>query len=220
MDGNNLKQKLLYAIIDTGYVSDSQWEQVAEGLLAGGVDLLQVRAKGEPIHRVRELTARIQPLAANYNCPLIVNDHLEVALAFDEVGLHLGQDDMDIGEARRQLGPDRILGLSTHSVEQASKALQQADLLSYFAVGPLFPTPTKPDYPAVGLSLIKDVRALKPKIPFFCIGGIKLDNLQQVRQAGTERIVIVSELLQAENPQQAAAKARCRWYALQEAPAE
>jgi thiamine-phosphate pyrophosphorylase len=140
--------------------------------------------------------------------PLIVNDDIDLCLAYPGLGLHVGQDDLPVTEARARLGPDRILGLSTHSIEQAQGAINQAALLNYFAVGPVFATPTKPDYQAVGLELVRAVTDLRPPLPFFCIGGIKRDNLETVIQAGAQRVVIVSDILQTPDP--AAAIQTCR----------
>ena len=184
-----------YAILDTGYVDDGAWEAKAESLLAGGARLLQVRAKGRPREDLINLTARVLPLAVAYGIPLIVNDHLEVALHFPAVGLHLGQDDMDIREARKALGPDRLLGHSTHSLEQARKAMAASAILSYFAVGPVFATGTKPSYHPVGTRLVEQVTALQPPLPFFCIGGINRKNVDAVIKAGARGIVAVSDPL-------------------------
>jgi thiamine-phosphate pyrophosphorylase len=116
-------------------------------------------------------------------------------LQFPGTGLHLGQDDGDIRAARESLGPDRILGLSTHSIGQAKAAIAAAGCLSYFAVGPVFATGTKPDYTPVGTGLVRQVSALHPPIPFFCIGGIHRGNLDQVLAAGARGIVAVSDPL-------------------------
>lgn len=192
-----------YAILDSGYVDEAEWEYKAESLLAGGACLLQIRAKGHPVERVAELVERALPTARKFDVPLIVNDHLEVALAIPGAGLHLGQDDGDFREARKRLGPDRILGLSTHSLEQARSAIAAADVLSYFAVGPVFATGTKPDYPPVGLDLVRQVAQEKPPIPFYCIGGINRANLDQVLEAGARGIVAVSDPLLDEDTEAA-----------------
>jgi thiamine-phosphate pyrophosphorylase len=192
-----------YAILDSGYVDEAEWEYKAESLLAGGACLLQIRAKGHPVERVAELVERALPTARKFDVPLIVNDHLEVALAIPGAGLHLGQDDGDFREARKRLGPDRILGLSTHSLEQARSAIAAADVLSYFAVGPVFATGTKPDYPPVGLDLVRQVAHEKPSIPFYCIGGINRANLDQVLEAGALGVVAVSDPLLDEDTEAA-----------------
>lgn len=194
-----------YAILDTGYVDDDEWEYKAESLLAGGACLLQVRAKGHPVERVAELIERALPAARKYDVPLIVNDHLGLALEIPGLGLHLGQDDGDIRKAREALGPDRILGLSTHSLPQAERAIALHDILSYFAVGPVFATGTKPDYTPVGTGLVRQVSELKPPLPFFCIGGINRANLDQVLDAGARGVVAVSDPLLDDSTEEAVA---------------
>lgn len=193
----------LYGILDTAYVEDAQWESRCEALLQAGVDMIELRAKDCPVEKCLELTARIVPLFSSHlEIPLIINDHLEVALGHPRLGLHLGQDDMDPRQARETMGPSHIIGLSTHSLEQACAAEALGpEVLSYFCIGPVFATPTKPEYREVGLGLVRQVaRELKPTLPFFAIGGIKSHNLHQVIAAGAERVCIVSELLQSDDP--------------------
>lgn len=197
----SLRSARLYGILDTGYVNahTSEWEASCQALLNGGVDLLQMRAKNTSPSERKELLERILPLFADRHTPLIINDDLELALGYPKLGLHVGQDDLPVKNARAALGPDRILGLSTHSLDQAAGALECADWLDYFAVGPVFATPTKPTYTPVGLRLVTHVASLRPMLPWFCIGGLKADNWSRVAAAGGVRAVVVSELLQAEN---------------------
>ncbi len=192
----------LYGILDTGYVdaSTDAWERTCLALLAGGVDLLQLPAKRESHTARPALLARILPLVQPTGVPLFINDDLELALREPALGLHVGQDDLPVAEARAALGPDRLLGLSTHSPSQAAGALAQADLLDYFAVGPVFATATKPTYEPVGLELVSHVAGRRPALPWFCIGGLKTHNWPQVAAAGGVRAVVVSELLQAPDP--------------------
>ncbi len=198
----------LYAILDHGYVPSDRWESTAESLLTGGADLIQVRAKDVSSEERHRLVERILPIAGSHGCRVIVNDDIEVAMAFANVGLHVGQDDLSVEEARKQLGDARILGLSTHSLDQAKAAIALAKHLDYFAVGPIFATPTKPTYEPVRLELITAVSRLNPPLPFFCIGGIKRDNVQQVIDAGARRIVAVSDLLLADDVAAATATLR------------
>lgn len=186
-----------YAILDRGYVSEAKWVETALALLRGGACLLQVRAKHASACERRRLTEAVLPHCREWKTPLIVNDDCDLACDLPDCGLHLGQDDLDIGEARSRLGPDRLLGLSTHSPEQIQGALDRQELLSYFAVGPVFPTATKPDYQPVGLGLIRFAAGLHPSLPWFCIGGIGVANLPLVRAAGASAWVVVSEVLMA-----------------------
>ncbi len=189
-----------YAILDTSYASPEHFATLARTVLAGGADVVQLRAKGATtLQRVEWLRA-LAPICAAAGVPLICNDDMEAALAVPDVGLHVGQDDLSPREARMVLGPARVLGLSTHSLAQAQAALELGEVLTYFAVGPVFPTATKPDYPAVGLKLVGAVAALNPVHPWFCIGGINRQNVAQVRTAGGRAVVAVSEVLQAADP--------------------
>ncbi len=168
-------------------------------LLAGGADIIQLRAKRERTTERIEILNTLVPLCEGTDVPLIVNDDIEAALAFPGLGLHVGQDDLPPDQARVRLGPGRVLGLSTHSPEQAAGAIAHAEALDYFAVGPVFATPTKPDYTPVGLELVQQVAGLGPPLPWFAIGGIKRHNLAQVTAAGARRIVAVSDALCAED---------------------
>lgn len=198
----------LYAILDTGYVAPAQWYATAEALLAGGADLLQLRAKDASLERRAELLEEIWPLFRDQPHRLIINDDLDLARSRPGVGLHLGQDDLPIPVARTALGPDRILGLSTHSWRQARGAWTLGSYLSYFVTGPVFATPTKPTYEPVGLELVSQVGKAGPALPWFCIGGIRRANLDTVLAAGARRVVIVSDLLQADDVAAATREAR------------
>lgn len=203
---NDLRSARFYAILDTGYVPSERWTTVCRALLLGGADLIQLRAKREAPAARRSLLEAILPLFAPGAVvaappPLIVNDDIDLALAYPKLGLHVGQDDLAPQRARARLGPDRLLGLSTHSPAQAAAAQAlPAGTLDYFAVGPVFATPTKPDYTPVGLELVRHVAASRPTLPWFCIGGIKRTNLPAVLAAGGTRVVVVSEVLCSSDP--------------------
>ncbi len=200
----DLRHAKLYGILDTGYTPRGRWQQTARALLEGGVGILQVRAKGAPAAEVEALAREVLPLCAHAGVPLIINDHVDVAARLPGAGAHVGQDDIAPVEARAVLGPGRILGLSTHSPAQIAGALENARYLDYFAVGPVFATPTKPTYEPVGLELVAHAASLSPPLPFFCIGGIKENNAAQVCAAGARRLVVVSGLLLADDPAAAA----------------
>ena len=192
-----------YAILDTGYIAPENWINKYDALVAGGAGLVQIRAKREPPAQRADLLQRILehraslPSSARHP-PLIVNDDIELCLRHPGIGLHVGQDDLPAEEARQQLGPERLLGLSTHSPQQALAAIALGpSVLSYFAVGPIFATQTKPDYTPVGLELARFVANQRPNLPFYCIGGINRGNISQVRATGATRIVTVSDVLLA-----------------------
>jgi len=192
----SLENVSFYGILDTGYVSRENWVNKCQALIEGGAGIIQLRAKGESHQERKVLLEEILPLFDGINIPLIINDDVELAAAYPQVGLHVGQDDLTPREARNRLGPDRIIGLSTHSLLQAQSAICQKDLINYFAVGPIFATGTKPDYTPVGIDLITQVRSLEPPLPFFCIGGINRDRLSRVRNAGARGVVAVSDVLE------------------------
>ncbi len=127
-----------------------------------------------------------------------MNDHPHLVPKCHAQGTHVGQDDLSVAEARKLAGDDAIVGKSTHSLAQARAALQEQP--DYIGFGPLFATRTKPDYTPIGIDEIRRVQE-EVSIPVFCIGGINLGNLREVVAAGARRVVIVSGILQAENPQ-------------------
>lgn len=189
-----------YGILDTGYISGENWLSKFDALVAGGARIVQVRAKREDAPQRHELLSkayqRRQQLKKNRRPLLIVNDDVELAAEFPGIGLHIGQDDTPPLRARSILGPDRVIGLSTHSIEQAQAAMELPQgTINYFAVGPVFATQTKPDYTPVGLELVKWVASRNPDLPFFCIGGITRVNAAQVKAAGGQRVVSVSDVL-------------------------
>ncbi len=194
MNPDSLGSARLYAILDLGYVLADRVLAAAEKLLRGGADLIQLRAKRQSVAEVRELAAELHRLTHSAGVPLIINDHPEIARDVPVEGLHLGQDDLALDAAREIVGrADCWLGKSTHSVAQAVAA--QAEGADYIGFGPVFATPTKPDYAPIGMNGIRRVHELV-QLPIFCIGGIKLHNLPDVLAAGAKRAVIVSGLLQ------------------------
>ena len=184
----------LYGIIDLGYVEELNLARVAEQMIEGGVDLIQLRGKGKSLDELVGHAAKLHELTARSSTPLIVNDHAEIASRIPVEGVHVGQDDDSIELARRKAGRSVLIGKSTHSLEQALAA--QREGADYIGFGPIFATPTKPDYAPIGLADIRRVHA-EVSLPIFCIGGINIDNLQSVIDAGAKRVVMVSALLKA-----------------------
>jgi thiamine-phosphate pyrophosphorylase len=190
-----LRDSRLYGIIDVGYVPRVRdCSRVAEEMVAGGVDLIQLRGKGKSIEELVELASEIHGITAPSSTPLIVNDHADIAARVPVEGVHVGQEDDSVLLARQKTGRDLIVGKSTHNLAQARNA--QDEGADYIGFGPIFATPTKPDYKPIGLSDIRQVH-LDVAVPIFCIGGINIDNLQQVIDAGATRVVMVSGLLKA-----------------------
>ena len=194
MTAADLSRCRLYGILDLGYVDASEMAGVAGQLIDGGVELIQLRAKVRPAGEVATVATALHEITQRRGVPLIINDYPEIARSVGAEGLHLGQDDLSIAEAREIVGPDCVVGKSTHSLDQAIRAFYEG--ADYIGFGPIFATPTKPDYAPVGLEEIRKVHEAV-RIPIFCIGGIKLENLPEVIAAGARRVVIVSGLLLA-----------------------
>jgi thiamine-phosphate pyrophosphorylase len=192
----DLSRSRLYGILDLGYVEPGACRKMAEALVDGGVDLLQLRGKNQSPQEIEKLAVELRPILSERGVPLIINDHPRIARSVGADGVHLGQDDLPIAEARKIVGPECAVGKSTHSLDQAIRAFYEG--ADYIGFGPIFATPTKPDYPAIGLDDIVKVHE-SVRIPIFCIGGIKLDNLPKVIEAGARNVVVVSGLLQAED---------------------
>jgi thiamine-phosphate pyrophosphorylase len=183
----------LYAIVDLGYVEAARVAAVTEQLVRGGVDLIQLRAKKLPLEQIAQLGRAMRDVIPAGGPLFILNDHPELAPGLRADGVHVGQDDLSIAEARRLAGGG-IVGKSTHSLEQAVAAEKEGP--DYIGVGPIYATATKPDYVPVGPSLIGQVCAAV-RVPQFCIGGINEKTLPEVIAAGAQRVVIVSALLQS-----------------------
>lgn len=204
MSHQTLATTKLYGILDLGYVADARAVATAKKLIQGGVQILQLRAKGRKPSELRLLATELLTLCRSHGVPFIVNDEIELAAEVGADGCHLGQDDRPVAEARRRLPKGSIVGLSTHSLAQVRKARESRP--DYIGFGPLFATPTKPDYKPIGLEHIAEAVRTAP-FPVFCIGGINLERLPVVLAAGAERVVMVSALLQSADPATTAAEA-------------
>ena len=197
----------LYAILDLGYVAPADRIATAMKLIAGGADLLQLRAKGCEMAEIRDVAKEILPICRATGVPFIINDFPELAAELDADGVHIGQDDGPLTAARETVGPGKIIGRSTHSIMQARAALDEG--FDYIGFGPLFPTPTKLGRPGIGLADIATMQSeVGVKIPAFCIGGIKRANLPEVLESGARRVVIVSDLLTAVDVESATREVR------------
>jgi thiamine-phosphate pyrophosphorylase len=197
----------LYCILDLGYIPEENAAATTIELLAGGADLLQLRAKHRDLATIRRVAEILIPLCREAGVPFILNDHPELAAELGADGVHIGQDDGTLAAARAIIGPGKLIGRSTHSLDQARAALVEG--FDYIGFGPLFPTPTKAGRPGIGLQDIATMeREVGSQIPAFCIGGIKRDNLPEVLAAGARRIVIVSDLLTAPDVKAATAASK------------
>lgn len=197
-----LEDKKLYLVTNSDkFESEDLFLDAVASALKGGVDILQLREKNMPANKIIELGKKVKLLCAEYGAIFIVNDRVDIAYVLDADGVHLGQDDMDIESARKILGNNAIIGISTHAPEQAQKAVN--DGADYIGMGPVFTTPTKPGRQSVGLEYVKWVSE-NIKIPAFAIGGIDLDNVQDVVNAGAKKIAVVRAIINSDNPEKAA----------------
>jgi thiamine-phosphate pyrophosphorylase len=172
-------------------------EPLLRAALGGGVDIVQLREKQLGRAEIERAASTFRRIADNYSALFIVNDDPDLARSCDADGVHVGQDDASVEEARAALGPQAIIGQSTHSEEQIAAA--QARDIDYFAVGPVWETPTKPGRPAVGLELVTSAAERATK-PFFAIGGISPLNAGQVVAAGADRLCVVRAIRDAPHP--------------------
>jgi thiamine-phosphate pyrophosphorylase len=190
----------LYTFVDTAYLNGRDPAEAARQLCAGGSDIIQLRAKDRGEKEVRTLAERIIPITREAGIPLVINDFPKIAQELEAEFCHLGQEDFfeTSYTTSEQVWPERHhapgLGLSTHSPAQAKRAL--AAQPAYIAIGPVFATPTKPTANAVTLEYVRWA-ARNVHLPWFAIGGIHLDNLDEVLTAGARRICVVSAILNA-----------------------
>jgi thiamine-phosphate pyrophosphorylase len=180
-------------------------EDLLRPALQGGVDVVQLRDKSGDDHAVVRAGRVFRRLCDAYDALFIVNDRPDLAIACAADGVHLGQHDGEAVAARRLVGDDLLIGLSTHSPQQVD-AVREAD---YFAVGPVFATPTKREYPPVGTELVA-YAAAHTRVPFFAIGGIDAGNVAEVVASGAERVAVVRAIQDAPDPGQAARTLRER----------
>jgi thiamine-phosphate pyrophosphorylase len=192
----------LYAVIDASACGARDVGEVAAAAIRGGADVIQLRHKTATTRALLPLARRLVAVTGAAGVPLIINDRVDVTALTDAAGVHLGQDDTPVAEARRQLGPRCLIGKSAHTLEQALAA--QAEGADYIGVGPVFATPTKPDYPPVGLALVRQVQAAGLRVPAVCIGGIDASNAAEVVRAGGSCLAVVRAICVSPDPESAA----------------
>lgn len=196
----------LYLVTDRGLSLGRPIEAVVEAAVRGGVTAVQLREKEDPGAEFRSSALRLKTLLDRIGVPLIVNDSVEIAAESRAAGVHLGQGDASITEARRILGPGAIIGLSVETLEQAEAAARLD--LDYLSVSPVFSTPTKKNAgPAWGLDGLRNLRARTPK-PLVAIGGINASNAASVLAAGADGLALVAAICSAPDPESAARELR------------
>lgn len=186
---------------------------VLRAAIAGGVDIVQLRDKQIPDEELTEVVRTAHTICVQMGALLIVNDRPRVALEVGADGVHVGQEDMPVAQVREMVGPDVLIGLSTHAPTEIDAATAGFDAaagagrdvahVDYIGVGPVYATPTKPGRPAVGLELVR-YAAGQSRLPFFAIGGIDADNVEAAVEAGARRVAVVRAVADAADPEQAA----------------
>jgi thiamine-phosphate pyrophosphorylase len=191
----------LYVILDRGAVGGRDLVPVLDAVLAGGCRVVQLREKTMPLADLYPVAQALRRRCREAGCLFIVNDRVDLALAVEADGVHVGQDDLPAREARRLLRPGMILGVSTHDESQARRARDEG--ADYVAVGSMFPTGSKAGFRLVGPDLVRRVRPEIP-VPLVAIGGITVDNVTEVIQAGADAVAVISAVCAAPDPAAAA----------------
>ncbi|HHW04239.1 MAG TPA: thiamine phosphate synthase [Thermoanaerobacterales bacterium] len=180
----------LYAVTDRSYLDGMDLVTAVELAIKGGATIIQLREKYISGREFYELAMEIRQVTKRYNIPLIINDRVDIALAVNADGVHVGQEDIPANVVRRIIGPGKILGVSAKTVDEAQKA--EKDGADYLGVGAVFPTPTKPESEAIGVGEVKRIKEAV-KIPVVAIGGITRENAYEIiREAGVDGISSVS----------------------------
>lgn len=190
----------LYAIIDTQYLGKSRHDEMATQILEGGARLIQLRDKHLSKKELLPIARQLKELCTAYNALFIVNDYLDIALAIDADGLHIGQDDLPLKAARKLLPIGKIIGLSVENASQAVAA--EADGTDYIAAGAIYPTQSRAGTEAVGIDVLKAIKK-ETSLPLVAIGGINLNNAEEVLAAGADSIAVISAIIQADSPREA-----------------
>lgn len=197
MPRKNIKGRRLYCILDLDlpYLKKSP-AYIAKNLIAGGADIIQLRTKSCPAKNFIKIGAEIGYLTRKSKVVFIINNRVDIAVAVEADGVHLGQEDLPVEDARKILGKDKIIGLSTHSLTQAIAA-QNYDI-DYISVGPIFKSPTKPELTPIGIETLKKIVRIS-NLPVVAIGGINIKNLETVFNCGADNIAIISAILSSDN---------------------
>jgi len=199
-----LREARLYLVLDARPHGRDP-EEILRPALQGGVDVVQLREKSGDEHAIVRAGRVFRRLCDAYDALFIVNDRPDLAIACAADGVHLGQDDGAVAATRRLVGDDLLIGTSTHSPAQVDAATES----DYIAVGPVYATPTKPEYPPVGTELVA-YASRHARAPFFAIGGIDPGNAAEVAAAGAERVAVVRAIRDAADPAAAARALRER----------
>jgi len=197
-----LQKFSLYGVTALEDIQNTTFRKI-EKALQGGVDIIQLRSKSLSDSELVKAGKKIRLLTKKYKKLFFVNDRPDLAHLLEADGIHIGQDDLSVREVRSLLKKGYLVGKSTHSLQQAKRTL--AEDVDYIGFGPLYETPTKPNYKSTGMKLIKSVVRCA-SVPVVCIGGINSENIDEVLEAGASRVAIVRALFDAKDPKQVAAQ--------------
>jgi len=186
----------LYVITDRRLSRGRSHEMVIRSAILGGADVIQFREKDSSTAEMYREACLLRTVTRELNIPFLINDRLDIALAVDADGVHLGQDDLPVSVARRILGPEKIIGISTHSLDQVRAAAREA--VDYIAIGPIFPTQTKQIDRPLGVGLVSQAKAIT-NVPLVVIGGINEKNIDEVFRAGADIAAVISAVVNAED---------------------
>lgn len=192
---------LLYAVTDRAWLNGETLESQVEKALKGGATFVQLREKELDEETFLEEAKKIKKLCAEYHVPFVINDNVDIALKIDADGVHVGQSDMEAGKVREKLGPDKIIGVSARTVEQA--LLAQAHGADYLGVGAVFSTSTKSDAKNVSHETLKEI-CKAVRIPVVAIGGITRDNVKELTGCGADGIAVISAVFAQQDIESAA----------------
>ena len=197
----------MYFITDSINYSEEEFLYRVEQALMGGITLLQLREKDKSTREYMDLAEKVHTLTKKYNVPLIIDDRVDVALAIDAEGVHVGQSDMPVSTARKLMGDDKIVGATTKTVEQAVEAYAQG--ADYLGVGAIYPTTTKVKTVLTSTETLGNICSAVP-IPVNAIGGLNKDNIDVLKGIPIAGICVVSAIMKADNPRQAAIDLKMR----------
>lgn len=197
------KTMLLYAVTDRAWLGGRRLEEDVERAIRGGATFIQIREKALGDAAFLEQAKAIKAVTDRYGVPFVVNDNVAIAKAVGADGVHVGQDDMEAGDVRAQLGPDKIIGVSVRTVEQALLAEERG--ADYLGVGAVFPTATKQDASEVSFETLREI-CEAVSIPIVAIGGISRENVTQLAGSGIDGVAVVSAIFAAEDIEKAAAE--------------
>lgn len=203
----------LYLVTDSSYHEECRFLEIIDEACKGGVTLLQLREKNKTGREFLNLAFKVKNIADKHNVPLIIDDRIDIALACNAAGVHVGQSDIPVSYARKMLGANKIVGVTAKTVSQAVEAYEQG--ADYLGTGAIFPTTTKVVTVITDVSTLNDICTAVP-IPVVAIGGLNYDNMDILKNSSASGIAVVSAIMKADNPKYAAEKLKEKFLSFKE----